>query len=236
MKKFIVFVLAVILIFLIIGHYFIKQGYITIEDLKTQVSTYAATINEMLNEKSDMSVQLSAATQTITELNIEITELNIEITEYKNTIAEQQAIIDNYESEQFNYTYSITDSEIDMIAKTVYGEARGLNAYEQSLVIWCILNRVDEKTWGSTITKVITAKNQFHGYSSTYPVTEEIRNLVEDVVIRWQLEKEYGRDFGRTLPKGYTYFHSSNGHNAFYTYINNGREYYAWSDKPNPYQ
>ena len=98
----------------------------------------------------------------------------------------------------------VTAKEIELLAKTVWGEARGCNRFEQSAVVWCILNRVDAG-YGS-ITKVITAPNQFTGYKSGHPVTKEIKELVEDVVARWKLEKTVCGNVGRTLPKDYLYF------------------------------
>lgn len=113
-------------------------------------------------------------------------------------------IIDALKGEEYVVGMTVTDMEIDMLAKTVWGEARGCNRFEQSAVVWCVLNRVDAG-WGS-IVEVITAPNQFHGYSSNFPVTDEIRELVEDVVARWKLEKVVCGDVGRTLPINYLYF------------------------------
>lgn len=91
------------------------------------------------------------------------------------------------------------------IAKTVWGEARGVSAYEQEKVIWCILNRVDDPRFPSTIIGVITAPNQFHGYSSGFPYTDEMYDLALDVIYRWQLEK-VGGESNRNLGPEYVYF------------------------------
>ncbi len=34
-------------------------------------------------------------------------------------------------------------TEVEMIAKTIWGEARGTSMTEKAAVAWCILNRVD---------------------------------------------------------------------------------------------
>lgn len=240
MKKFIIFI---IIVAIAIG-FLANKGYIVIDDLTSQIKSYVDILDQVKQDKETISEQLILAQTTITNLYDEITNYKTQINTLTNDISvaqtqiqNQSNIIDNYESKAFTYNCTITDKEIDLIAQTVYGEARGLNQYEQSLVIWCILNRVDDGNWGSTITRVITMKDQFHGYSSSHPITAEIRNLVEDVVIRWQLEKQYGRDFGRTLPQNYVYFHSSKGHNEFYYFTNgSSRSYYKWLDKSNPYQ
>ena len=91
------------------------------------------------------------------------------------------------------------------LAKTVWGEARGVSTYEQEKVIWCILNRVDDPRFPNTIIGVITAPGQFHGYSSSFPCTDEMYNLALDVIYRWQLEKQ-GGESNRNLGPEYVYF------------------------------
>lgn len=128
----------------------------------------------------------------------------------------------------------VTEYEISLLAKTVWGEARGCNKMEQSAVVWCVLNRVDAG-WGS-IAEVVTAPNQFHGYHSNFPVTDEIRLLVEDVVARWKLEKVTCGDVGRTLPNNYLYFSadSTGIGNVFRTNWSGSYEVWNW-DCWNPY-
>ena len=240
MKKFIIFTIIVIIIIGIL----VNKGYNTVNNLTNQLTSCINTLNQVEQDRNLILEQLKTTYLTITDLHNEITTYKIKINTLTNEldiaqtqIQHQLNMLNNYESQIFAYDGTITDKEIDLIAQTVYGEARGLNQYEQSLVVWCILNRVDDGAWGSTITRVVTMKDQFHGYSSSHPITTEIRNLVEDVVIRWQLEKQYGRDFGRTLPQNYVYFHSSKGHNEFYYFTNgSSRSYYKWLDKSNPYQ
>jgi len=115
--------------------------------------------------------------------------------------------------------YLSTGKEIDMMAQTGWGEARGLTDTEIAAVYWNILNRVDSPIWPGTIVGVITQRNptQYAGYSSNYPVTDRLRGLAIDVVSRWLLEKLGQEDVGRVLPKEYTYFSGKNGHNVFRT-------------------
>ena len=123
--------------------------------------------------------------------------------------------------------YSEEDAE--MIAKTVWGEARGLNDYEKSLVVWCILNRYDHGGFGSSLKEIITKPYQFQGYKESFPVDEDILRLCEDVLFRWETGME-----GRTLPEEYLYFHGDGKHNYFTTGYGNG-ETYDFS-LPNPYE
>ena len=105
------------------------------------------------------------------------------------------------------------------LAKTVYGEARGLRTTEQAAVIWCILNRTDLRATQTPndIIAVITAPNQFVGYRVGNPVTTDHYNLSIDVMTRWMSEKNGWVDVGRVLPKEYLYFYGKGGHNHFTT-------------------
>lgn len=107
----------------------------------------------------------------------------------------------------------INQSDVELIAKTVYGEARGCSTIEQSAVIWCILNRVDAG-YGS-IEHVITKPYQFTGYKASNPVKGEFVELAIDVLIRWQAEKHCIGDVGRTLPSEYLWFHGDGHINHF---------------------
>ena len=142
-----------------------------------------------------------------------------EANEYINILIDEKYVVD----------YEVTNAEIEIIAKTVWGEARGCNQLEQSAVIWCILNRVDAGY--GTIIEVVTAPNQFHGYSGNFPVTDEIRALTEDVIARWKLEKAYGGNFGRTLPSEYLYFSAdaTGSSNVFRTKWTGACEVWDWN-------
>lgn len=122
----------------------------------------------------------------------------------------------------------VSQEEITMLAKTVWGEARGLSEYEQSLVVWCILNRFDNGKFGSSIKEIITKPYQFQGYKESFPVDEDILRLCEDVVYRWENSLE-----GRTLPAEYLYFYGDGKHN-YYTTDYKGGTTYDFS-LPNPY-
>lgn len=122
----------------------------------------------------------------------------------------------------------VSDEEIDMLAKTVWGEARGLDEYERSLVIWCILNRFDSGKFGSSLKEIITKPYQFQGYKESFPIDEDILRLCEDVVYRWENSLA-----GRTLPEEYLYFYGDGKHN-YYTTEYQGSVKYDFS-LPNPY-
>ena len=122
--------------------------------------------------------------------------------------------------------------DVELIAKTIYGEARGCSTLEQSAVIWCILNRVDAG-YGS-IEHVITKPYQFTGYNEDNPVLDEYVGLAIDVLIRWQAEKHCIGDVGRTLPATYLWFYGDGKHNYFRDKYDGDYNVWNW-DCLNPY-
>ena len=109
------------------------------------------------------------------------------------------------------------NNEVAYIAKTVYGEARGCSKTEQAAVVWTILNRVDSDLayMPDDIVSVVTQPEQYHGYNPNHPVTDEIVSLVEDVIGRWNDEKNGVENVGRVLPKNYLWFYGDGRHNHF---------------------
>ena len=131
----------------------------------------------------------------------------------------------------------VTDPvDVEYIAKTLWGEARGIESdMEKAAVAWCILNRVDNERWGDTVEEVVTQPNQFHGYHPSYPVTDELREIAEDVLVRWAMEKETGEIDGRVLPSDYYFFASRDDDRNYFRKEYEDRTYWDWS-MDNPYE
>jgi hypothetical protein len=81
--------------------------------------------------------------------------------------------------------YESIGAEIDILAKVVWGEARGCTPEEQRLVVWTILQRVDDPRWPNTIKDVVTQRGQFPGYRENSPICEYIWILCYDEVLDW---------------------------------------------------
>jgi hypothetical protein len=112
--------------------------------------------------------------------------------------------------------YIPNEKDVEMLAQVVWGEARGIaDKTQQACVIWCVLNRVDHPEYPNTIEEVLTQPNQFHGYHTSFPVTEELKELARDVLIRWSREKNGETDVGRCLPKEYLFF-TGDGHQNYF--------------------
>ena len=113
-----------------------------------------------------------------------------------------------------------TDNDAVVIAKTIWGEARGVRdsvvttECQWAAVTWTILNRFDAG-YSDTIAGVVTAPNQFHGYKASFPIDDDILELVFDVLERWNAEKLGEEDVGRVLPADYLWFGGDGAHNHF---------------------
>ena len=122
--------------------------------------------------------------------------------------------------------------DAELIAQALYGEYRGPDKLQQAAVVWCILNRCDYLD--DDIETIVTAPNQFHGYSPYNPVMPNLYDMVVDVMTRWHLEHLGQEDVGRVLPKDYMWF---TGNGTVNTYRNcfTGGDVWDWS-LPNPYE
>lgn len=146
---------------------------------------------------------------------------------YSSPPVEIQSTVD------YSSLYPPTNEELEILAKILYREARGVtDRAQQAAVVWCILNRVDDGYWGDTIEQVATYPNAFAWVPDT-PVEEELMLLVSDVCERWNLEKSGVENVGRTLPRDYLYFTGDGERNNF-TREWRGSEIWDWS-LPSPY-
>lgn len=111
------------------------------------------------------------------------------------------------------------EDDMDLLAKLVWGEARGENAEEQSKVVWCVLNRCDDAAFPDTIRDVVTQDKpvrQFSGYNASNPVDESIRDICIEVWNQYCAEQR-GETVYRTLGREFMYFHAAGGDNLFAT-------------------
>lgn len=198
---------------------------------------YVSVRKDLSDSQKELSIHKGLTQSTMNELEEAKKKLQDEIyksEELGKELANANEIISSRDGEAYLIDCEVTEYEINMIAKTVLGEAGGSSKIQQSAVVWCILNRVDAG-WG-TIAQVVTAPNQFHGYNSGWVVRDDIKELVEDVVARWKLEKMCCGDVGRTLPPEYLYFRSDGTglNNIFRTEWDGDYEVWNW-DCWNPY-
>lgn len=127
-----------------------------------------------------------------------------------------------------------TYEEVEMLAKTIWAEARGVpSTARQAAVAWCALNRLDAGGYGDTLAEVLSKPYQF-AYDPASPVTDEFLALADDVLCRWYLEKTGAQDVGRTLPEDYLFFEGDGLENHFRKEYEKTSDTWDWS-LPDPY-
>lgn len=208
----------------------------------TSLAIFSVLNHNIMQENEILAAQLIDIQKELvaTQDELFVTEESLRIETDRHLVTQREleeanVYIDILIDEKHSVDYEVTNAEVEIIAKAVWGEARGCNKLEQSAVIWCILNRVDAKD--GTIIEIVTAQNQFHGYNSNFPIDDGIKALVQDVIARWKLEKAYGGNFGRTLPSEYLYFSadSTGIGNVFRTKWTGECEVWDWNCW-NPYE
>lgn len=146
----------------------------------------------------------------------------------------EESVIVNEEEINIDYDIVVSSEDINVIARTLYGECRGVSSdMERAAVVWVILNRVDAG-FGDSVIDVVSAEGQFSGYDPNYPILEELAVIAKDVLIRWNMEKLGYIDVGRVLPLEYLWFHGDGEHNYFRDEFRGGNRWY-WSLE-NPYE
>jgi len=102
-----------------------------------------------------------------------------------------------------------------MLAKTVWGEARGLPEDEQRLVAWTVFNRVTDSRFPDTIAGVITQRGQFIGYKAGHPVNENLTALCRTEAEAWAAGAEAPELEPYASGNGYLWFTGDGKHNYF---------------------
>lgn len=128
---------------------------------------------------------------------------------------------------------SYTREDAEIIARAIWGEARGCDATQQAAVVWCILNRVDNDAFPNSIQEVVTQPYQFTGYHAANPLDPGVLALVQDVLARWSIEQSCLAGVGRVLTSNYLFF-SGNGHENIFREQYSSTSHWDWSI-PSPY-
>lgn len=112
------------------------------------------------------------------------------------------------------YELYFTEQDVIAMAQMLYGEARGCELTNQQQAVWCVLNRVDDARFPDSIIGVLSQPYQFHGYSSGFPVWENLVEIARDVMTRWSYEKQ-GAEVERELDREYCFFTGNGVSNEF---------------------
>lgn len=129
-----------------------------------------------------------------------------------NAYQESENVQEEKEPELIMY---FDEDDVIALAKVLYNECRGIpSTTEKACVAWTVCNRVDNGYWGDTFIDVVSYPNAFAYWYDT-PIREELYDLAEDILIRWNKEKNGIEDVGRVLPQDYVFFAGDGEHNYF---------------------
>ena len=110
-------------------------------------------------------------------------------------VVREVELLENFE--ELNSSRHFTETDIDMLSQTVFGEARGTTPPEWVPVIWTVLQRVDSdcNRWPNDIKGVIVQHMQFHGFNPSHPVDyitqgHSIRAVVIEELEKWMAGEE----------------------------------------------
>lgn len=79
-----------------------------------------------------------------------------------------------------------TSEEVEAIARTLSGECYEDKPNDKRLVAEVILNRTSDGRWGNTVTEVVTAKSQFHGYwKPSRDISDNDREIATEALRDW---------------------------------------------------
>ena len=107
---------------------------------------------------------------------------SIEVDDYTANVSSEQEGIEDGEETVETSPYAdleISESERILMAKMVYGEARGQSSDCMEACALVALNRLLDGYWGSTMTSVLTYRNQFN-IAGTY--TQECLDAVDAAI------------------------------------------------------
>ncbi len=161
---------------------------------------------------------LASTTEQTTSDNVSETESDIYTTAELTATYEPPLVSSAEISECETSETPLTNSDVTILARMVWGEARGCAPEEQRLVVWTVLQRVDAGgvfAQYDTIEAAVTAPGQFVGYDENHPVDPDIYNLCLEVLSDWQsgAEPPTHEIYAPTAP--YYFFDGDGRHNWF---------------------
>ena len=138
-----------------------------------------------------LAIMITSITQRVKYENRikEINELHQE-----ELIALRVELTDEHDQEMFQlqqyYEYggdvSQIEREAEWIAKVMYGMVRSdHNDSDLRAIVWCILNRVDNKAYPGDVQAVCQQKSQWMGYSDDNPVIAKLYDIALNELKSW---------------------------------------------------
>lgn len=127
------------------------------------------------------SVLICVITGTIVKRNVtaDLTlKFEAEMEDYKNAEMGKRIVTGN------DSKTAALREDAKLIAKVLYG-VRSNNEKDLRTLVWCVLNRVDNKSYPSTVAEVVNQDRQWMGYSEDNPVLNDLFNLAYGELEIW---------------------------------------------------
>ena len=111
----------------------------------------------------------------------ELIALRIELTD-----EHQQEMLQLQQYYEYGGDVSQVEREAEWIAKVMYGMVRpDHNDSDLRAIVWCILNRVDNKAYPGDVQAVCQQKSQWMGYSDDNPVIAKLYDIALNELKSW---------------------------------------------------
>lgn len=181
----------------------LEQQQATIENqaiVMKQQEEELVVVNEVLVEQENVIAQL--------EQNLTETKLYVEQLTY-----EPDVDVITVDTIQHNFT----QYEVELLARLIQSEigGNGVALSQREAVVWCVLNRVDDPRFPSTVEANLFYPNQFSGYGLHLAVKEQFVDVVNQVLCYYEYEKQTGDSSYRVLPSNYYFFRGNGKVNLF---------------------
>ena len=127
------------------------------------------------------SVLICVITGTIVKRNTteELTlKFEAEMEDYKNAEMGKRIVTGN------DSKTAALREDAKLIAKVLYG-VKGNNEKDLRTLVWCVLNRVDNKNYPATVAEVVSQDHQWMGYSDDNPILNDLFNLAYGELEIW---------------------------------------------------
>lgn len=123
---------------------------------------------------SARSARIKATNETAQQYETKIAAYLAEQEERERAAAEAAVVIVDQER-----------AEAEMLARLLYG-VKNNSTDDLYTMAWCVINRVDNPQFPSTLEAVINQPLQWMGYSADNPVLENLYRIAEDVLNVWR--------------------------------------------------
>ncbi len=127
------------------------------------------------------SVLICVITGTIVKRNVtaDLTlRFEAEMEDYKNAEIGKRIVTGN------DSKTAALREDAKLIAKVLYG-VRSNNEKDLRTLVWCVLNRVDNKNYPATVAEVVSQDHQWMGYSDDNPILNDLFNLAYGELEIW---------------------------------------------------